>query len=317
MKNNFLFSLTAATLLAFTLLAFVTAFRPHKGNDWTVPEAAKKVKNPVKATPENLKAGKILYDLHCKSCHGSKGKGDGTKAKSLNTSCGDFSTASFQSQTDGSIFYKIREGRDEMPKYKKKIPDENEVWTLVNYMRSLSGSTPKEEPKKPADDTKVTEKKETKKPADTVTKKAEVKAPVVKKDSATRVKDSLLLVEKINIEKVIVQMEKAINASDTLAFVALFTSDAIYMPAMEPMATGTEPIKAAVKKSFSAFSFLVKYTTDETECHEELAIVRATSRGQRTNRGIGDVVETSFENHYLLVMRKSGGAWKIYRLMSN
>lgn len=102
-----------------------------------MPDKYKKMKNPVKSDAESIATGKALYVKHCKSCHGSKGLGDGPKAAQLKTECGDFSKADFQSQSDGSIFYKTSEGRKDMPSFKKKIPDETDMWSVVNYMRTL------------------------------------------------------------------------------------------------------------------------------------------------------------------------------------
>jgi hypothetical protein len=66
-----------------------------------------------------------------------KAKGDGPKASQLDTEAGDFTKKSFQAQTDGAIFYKTYEGRDDMPGYKKKIPNANDLWALVNFMRTM------------------------------------------------------------------------------------------------------------------------------------------------------------------------------------
>ena len=85
----------------------------------------------------SIAEGKALYATHCKSCHGAKGKGDGPKAANLKTESGDFSKADFQAQTDGSIFYKTSEGRDDMPKFKAKIPDADDIWSIVNFIRTL------------------------------------------------------------------------------------------------------------------------------------------------------------------------------------
>ena len=104
---------------------------------WLVPAADKAKKNPVPSSAESIKAGKELWSMNCKSCHGTKGLGDGSKAAQLKTEPGDFSTAAFQSQTDGEIFYKLSEGRDDMPASKKKIPDAEDRWNLVNYIRTL------------------------------------------------------------------------------------------------------------------------------------------------------------------------------------
>jgi len=47
------------------------------------------------------------------------------------------SKADFQAQSDGALYYKIAEGRDDMPSFKKKIPDAEDIWNLVNYVRTL------------------------------------------------------------------------------------------------------------------------------------------------------------------------------------
>lgn len=104
---------------------------------WVVPDAAKNKKNPVASDAESLAAGKALWATHCKSCHGTKGLGDGSKAAQLKTEPGDFSKAETQNQTDGSLFYKTSEGRDDMPAFKKKIPDADDIWAIVNYMRTM------------------------------------------------------------------------------------------------------------------------------------------------------------------------------------
>jgi mono/diheme cytochrome c family protein len=112
-------------------------YQDKETKPWKVPDAAKKAKNPVAKNDEATTAGKTLYMKHCKSCHGAKGLGDGPKAKELDTSCGDFSSKEVTEQTDGELFYKIKEGRDDMPSFKKKITDDEEIWSIVNFMRTL------------------------------------------------------------------------------------------------------------------------------------------------------------------------------------
>lgn len=139
--SNNKFFITAIMLFALVgmpSMAFVNYTQDEKKKPWVVPEKSKAMKNPVKANDESIKAGKILYSKHCKSCHGVKGLGDGPKAKELKTPSGDLSV-DLKEQTDGEIYYKIKEGRDDMPSFKKKIPDDNDIWTLVNYVRTLAG----------------------------------------------------------------------------------------------------------------------------------------------------------------------------------
>jgi len=130
---------TIAFLFAVCTFSFIwLSFAPGATNGaWVVPDAYKTKKNPVASNAASIANGKSLYTLHCASCHGKKGKGDGSKAAQLETDCGDFSTAAFHAQSDGSIFYKTVEGRDDMPSFKKKIPDQEDVWSVVNYIRTL------------------------------------------------------------------------------------------------------------------------------------------------------------------------------------
>ena len=51
---------------------------------------------------------------------------------------GDFSSEELQAQTDGTLFYKITTGREDMPSFEKKITDEEDRWLIVNYVRQLS-----------------------------------------------------------------------------------------------------------------------------------------------------------------------------------
>ena len=129
--TSFIFS----SLFLFIILF---GFKAKEQNDpWTVPDNYKSMKNPVASNTESLATGKSLWATHCKSCHGTKGMGDGPKAAQLKTESGDFTNSKTQSQTDGSLFYKTSEGRDDMPSFKKKIPDADDRWALVNYIRTF------------------------------------------------------------------------------------------------------------------------------------------------------------------------------------
>ena len=116
------------------LMAFVSK---TQNDPWPVPDKFKNMANPVKSDATSVASGKTLYNQHCKSCHGTKGKGDGPKAAQLDTESGDFTLAAFQKQTDGELFYKTSEGRKDMPSFKKKIASQNDIWAVVNYMRTF------------------------------------------------------------------------------------------------------------------------------------------------------------------------------------
>ena len=122
-------------IMAFVLFAFTYIPQSEK---WEVPDKYQKMQNPTDVEDEEgFEIGEELYMKHCKSCHGKEGLGDGPKAAEQNGELGDFSSEEFQAQKDGALFYKSYIGRDDMPNFEKKIPDSEEMWFVVNYVRSL------------------------------------------------------------------------------------------------------------------------------------------------------------------------------------
>lgn len=106
-------------------------------NEWVVPVKYKTMVNPYPVTSESISTGKSLYSIHCKSCHGSKGDGNGTKAAQIQTKINSFLDNEFLSQKEGAIFYKVSTGRKDMPGFSKKIPDAEERWAVVHYIMHL------------------------------------------------------------------------------------------------------------------------------------------------------------------------------------
>ena len=135
MKKQLL--LIGTLLVGSFIMLSMTIIKSNLQDPWEVPAKYQKMENPYADTADDEKIGRVLYSKHCKSCHGTKGKGDGTKAKSLDTPAGDFTDASFKNQTDGSLYYKTFIGRDDMPSFKKKIADEEEQWLVINYIKGL------------------------------------------------------------------------------------------------------------------------------------------------------------------------------------
>jgi mono/diheme cytochrome c family protein len=126
-RNTIVLSALTLALVSFTVV----------NDPWPVPDKYNKMVNPVKSDAESLATGKEVWSKHCQSCHGKSGKGDGSKAAQLKTTPSDFTKGDFQKQSDGALFYKTLEGRDDMPSFKKKISDQDELWSVVNYMRSF------------------------------------------------------------------------------------------------------------------------------------------------------------------------------------
>ena len=129
--------ITVTFAVAFIFL-FGQAATAQTKKPWVIPDKYKSMKSTNKAGDATaIASGKELWAKHCKSCHGSKGLGDGPKAASLKTNPGDFSSAAFQGQSDGAIYYESFVGRDEMLNFEKKITTEKERWDLVTYIRTL------------------------------------------------------------------------------------------------------------------------------------------------------------------------------------
>ena len=126
-KNTLIIGILSIAFISFTGIV---------QDEWIVPEKYVNMENPTDPG-EDLDIGKELYAKHCQSCHGKEGYGDGKKAKEVEGDLGDFSSEEFQAQTDGELFYKTSFGRLDMPEYTKKMPDDEDRWLIVNYMRTL------------------------------------------------------------------------------------------------------------------------------------------------------------------------------------
>ena len=130
-------------LVLFVVLLLVAAGSAvyaflHPG-PWIVPEAAKQVRNPLKAAQANLPASRDLYLDKCAECHGDTGNGKGPQAKMYDPRPSDLTDAAhMQAVTDGELFYKISEGHRPMPAFKKRFTEEQR-WQMVLFLRSISG----------------------------------------------------------------------------------------------------------------------------------------------------------------------------------
>jgi len=148
MRSLFALLVGSAALSAWTVGISAQGSAPagqHEAGAHTHAEAAA-VKNPVKATPESIAAGKKLYDTQCVTCHGATGKGDGKMAASIpDPKPSDLTDAEWKhGSTDGEIFTVIKDGAKGtgMRGYGARMkPDD--MWNVVNYLRTLAQPTAK------------------------------------------------------------------------------------------------------------------------------------------------------------------------------
>jgi copper transport protein len=95
------------------------------------------LRNPVLATPQSIETGRELYLEHCAVCHGEDATGDGPDAAQLARPPADLTAQHVEIHPDGDLYWWIKDGIDPaMPGFDDQLSDED-VWHLVNYIRTL------------------------------------------------------------------------------------------------------------------------------------------------------------------------------------
>ena len=105
-----------------------------RAQEWIVPEEKKGRLSTFPFDDNTKKAGEKLFTVTCMSCHGSPGKGNFLK---LVPPPGDPATEKIQHNTDGEIFYKVTEGKGQMPAF-KSVLTQTEIWNIISYLRSFN-----------------------------------------------------------------------------------------------------------------------------------------------------------------------------------
>lgn len=131
MKSHIVYILLSVFMLSFIGIKL-------QEDRWKAPEGAKDLKNPVSndSKKESEVRGAKIFKTRCMICHGAQGKGDGIGGKALNPKPQNLTSTMVQGQTDGEIFWKITNGRNDMIKW-GPILSEEQRWDLVNYVRTL------------------------------------------------------------------------------------------------------------------------------------------------------------------------------------
>ncbi len=100
--------------------------------------AGRELKNPLKPTREVLEQGQKVYNVTCRTCHGTLGLGDGTvvprypRPPSLQSD-------KVRNWSDGSIYHVITMGQNIMPSYASQIAPADR-WKIIHYVRVLQRS---------------------------------------------------------------------------------------------------------------------------------------------------------------------------------
>jgi mono/diheme cytochrome c family protein len=135
-EKLFLIATTLAVAIAATRAARSDNQSPAKPSGALTREAARKLKSPVPFSKASITRGRLLYTRACTECHG----GDGKSLVDVIANATDLTNPkAFRSgASEGEIFRSIRDGAGEaMPPFAEKIRKEEDMWHLVNYLRSL------------------------------------------------------------------------------------------------------------------------------------------------------------------------------------
>jgi mono/diheme cytochrome c family protein len=122
------------------LLATEVVSAQKRGGD----PKARAVKNPVPATAASVNAGRAAYGRNCRQCHGLRAKGDGPLAPK-NPRPADLTDDKWDhGSSDGEIYAVIWNGApapDSEMKGMKDTLTQKDVWSIVNYIRSIGPKT--------------------------------------------------------------------------------------------------------------------------------------------------------------------------------
>jgi mono/diheme cytochrome c family protein len=146
---------SALVLLCFTVSAqeeskpAATAAATTSAAEFKIPPDAAKAPNPIKPTPASLAQGKKMYGFDCALCHGKDGDGKGDLAADMNLKLADYrDSAALKDMTDGEMFYIIKNGKGQMTGEADRVKAD-EIWNLVNYVRSFAKKSAAAPPKTP------------------------------------------------------------------------------------------------------------------------------------------------------------------------
>ena len=115
-------------------------FISFKGNfplqePWKAPDSADTIKSPFPFTPQVIREGEKLYNTLCVSCHGTNGLGDGQPGR-FKIQPANFHSKVVSDQKDGAIFWKLSNGKGNMPGYGLALSEEKR-WQLIAYVRQF------------------------------------------------------------------------------------------------------------------------------------------------------------------------------------
>jgi mono/diheme cytochrome c family protein len=118
----------------------------RRARHMALPREARALQNPVAATPENLREGRLHFADHCAICHGNDGSCDTMMGSGLYPKPPDLRLAGTQNLSDGELFWIIENGVrfTGMPAFSTHESTPEDSWKLVLFIRHLPQLTAEE-----------------------------------------------------------------------------------------------------------------------------------------------------------------------------
>lgn len=100
-------------------------------------------KNSAKTTDKSQARAKEIYTVDCAICHGANGDGKTDLAKDMDLSLKDWTDSkTLAAMSDQDLFNIIRNGKDKMPAEAVGRAKDDEVRSLVTYIRGMAQAQP-------------------------------------------------------------------------------------------------------------------------------------------------------------------------------
>jgi mono/diheme cytochrome c family protein len=122
------------TVMSILLLMVGFFTMEAMAHGWMAPKKAANVKNPVALNDKSVERGKEVYSQNCAACHGNNIEGLEAEAAGLEMSPPNLKKR-LRTHSDGDFFWKIKEGRGDMPSFNDDLSD-SQIWQTINYIRS-------------------------------------------------------------------------------------------------------------------------------------------------------------------------------------
>ena len=98
--------------------------------------AAREVKCPIEATPENLAEGQRLFNIYCAICHGPKLDAQGPLSTGGKIpAVANLTLKQYVDMPAGTMFYSVTYGKNNMGSYASQL-SRRQRWMVIQYVKS-------------------------------------------------------------------------------------------------------------------------------------------------------------------------------------